>query len=195
MLARLIEEMYKVKSKQKDKHGQTLMSEFKYMVENEAPNDEGKSHAYLSIPQPDHKKEYWEKFEHHFKLALHGSQYVIHERMSRVSRYPDQIWLRNMHTHSIIKCLFFPLYTIGKLQVCAIHIIEGIDFVISFNSNKDLQTLCAICNRDYHENVSLRGTDIIINSDNEEESDDYRELSLKLTIHTPMQHLPLFSSR
>ena len=58
-------------------HGQTLMSEFKYMVENEAPNDEGKSRAYLSIPQPDHKKEYWEKFEHHFKLALHGSQYVI----------------------------------------------------------------------------------------------------------------------
>ena len=90
MLARLIEETYKLKSKQKDKHGQTLMSEFKYIVENEAPNDEGKSRAYLSIPQPDHKKEYWEKFEHHFKLALHGSQYVIHERTSRASRYPDQ---------------------------------------------------------------------------------------------------------
>ena len=89
-LARHIEETYKVKSKQKDRYGQTLMSEFKYMVENEAPNDEGKSRAYLSIPQPDHKKEYWEKFEHHFKLALHGSQYVIHERMSRASRYSDQ---------------------------------------------------------------------------------------------------------
>ena len=45
------------------------MSEFKYMVENEAPNDEGKSRAYLSIPQPDHKKEYWEKFEHHFMAS------------------------------------------------------------------------------------------------------------------------------
>ena len=89
-LARHIEETYKLKSKQKDKHGQTLMSEFKYMVENEAPNDEGKSRAYLSIPQPDHKKEYWEKFEHHFKLALHSSQYVIRERMSRASKYPDQ---------------------------------------------------------------------------------------------------------
>ena len=85
-----MEEMYKLKSKQKDKHGQTLMSEFKYMVENEAPNDEGKSRTYLSIPQPDHKKEYWEKLEHHFKLALHGSQYVIRERMSRASKYPDQ---------------------------------------------------------------------------------------------------------
>ena len=83
-----------------------------------------------------------------------------------------KIWLRNMHTHSIIKCLFFPFYTIGKLQVCAIDIIEGIDFVISFNSNEDLQTFCAICNRDYHENMSLRGTDIIMNGDNEEESDD-----------------------
>ena len=100
-----------------------------------------------------------------------------------------------MHRHSIIKCLFFPFYTIGKLQVCAIDIIEGIDFVISFNSNEDLQTFCSICNRDFHENVSLRGTDIIINSDNEEESNDYGELSLKLTIHEPMKHLPLFSSR
>ena len=99
-----------------------------------------------------------------------------------------------MHTHSTIKCLFFPFY-IGKLQVCAIDIIEGIDFVISFNSNEDLQTFCAICNREYHENVSLKGTDIIINSDNEEESNDYGELSLKLAIHEPMKHLPLFSSR
>ena len=89
-LVRHMEETYKLKAKQKDKHGQTLMSESKYMVENEAPNDEGKSHAYLSIPQPDHKKEHWEKFEHHFKLALHGSQYLIRERMSRASKYPDQ---------------------------------------------------------------------------------------------------------
>ena len=70
-----------------------------------------------------------------------------------------------MHTHSIIKCLFFPFYIIGKLQVCAIDIIEGIDFVISFNSNEDQQTFCAMCNREYHDNVSLKGTDIIINSD------------------------------
>ena len=43
--------------------------------------------------------------------------------------------------------------------------------------------------------MSSRGTDIIINSNNEEESNDYGELSLKLTIHEPMKHLPLFSSR
>ena len=83
----------------------------------------------------------------------------------------------------------------GKLQVCTIDIIEGIDFVVSFNSNEDLHTFCAICNRDYCENVSLRGTDIIVNSDNEEDSNYYGELSLKLTIRAPMQHLPLFSSR
>ena len=67
--------------------------------------------------------------------------------------------------------------------------------MVLFNSNEDLQTFCAICNRDYLENVSLRGTDIIVNSDNEEENNDYGELSLKLTIRAPMQHLPLFSSR
>ena len=89
----------------------------------------------------------------------------------------------------------FPFYTIGKLQVCTIDIIEGIDFVVSFDSNEDLQRFCAICNRDYRENVSLRGTDIIVNSDNEEESNDYRELSLKQTICAPIKHLPLFSSR
>ena len=67
--------------------------------------------------------------------------------------------------------------------------------MVSFNSKEDLQTFCAICNRECRENVSLRGTDIIVNSDNEEESNDYGELSLKLTIRAPMQHLPLFSSR
>ena len=60
---------------------------------------------------------------------------------------------------------------------------------------KIYKTFCSLCNRDCHENVSLRGTDIIINSDNEEESNDYGELLLKLTIHEPMKHLPLFSSR
>ena len=34
-----------------------------------------------------------------------------------------------------------------------------------------------------------------MNSDNEEESNDYGELSLKLTNRAAMQHLPLFSSR
>ena len=43
--------------------------------------------------------------------------------------------------------------------------------------------------------MSLKGTRIIINSDDEEENNDYGELSLKLTIHEPMKHLPLFSSR
>ena len=67
--------------------------------------------------------------------------------------------------------------------------------MVSFNTNKDLQMFCAICNQECRENVSLRGTDIIVNSDNEEENNDYGELSLKLTIRVPMQHLPLFSSR
>ena len=194
-LARHIEETYKLKSKQKDKHGQTLMSEFKYMVENEAPNDEGKSRAYLSILQPDHKKSIGKNSN-----TISSWPFMVPNTLfMKGCREPvdtlTKIWLRNMHTHSIIKCLFFPFYIIGKLQVCAIDIIEGIDFVISFNSNKDLQMFCAICNRDYHENVSLRGTNIIMNSDNEEESNDYGELSLKLTIYEPMKHLPLFSSR
>ena len=194
-LARHIEETYKLKSKQKDKHGQTLMSEFKYMVENEAPNDEGKSCAYFRSRNPIIKK----SIGKNSNTTSSWPFMVPNTLFVKGCREPidtlTKIWLRNMHTHSIIKCLFFPFYIIGKLQVCAIDIIEGIDFVISFNSNKDLQMFCAICNRDYHENVSLRGTDIIMNSDNEEESNDYGELSLKLTIHEPMKHLPLFSSR
>ena len=67
--------------------------------------------------------------------------------------------------------------------------------MVSFNTNEDLQTFCAICNQECRKNVSLRGTDIIVNSNNEEENNDYGELSLKLTIRAPMQHLPLFSSR
>ena len=67
--------------------------------------------------------------------------------------------------------------------------------MVSFNSNEDLQTFCAICNRDYRKNVSLRSMDITVNSDNEEDSNYYGELLLKLTIRAPMQHLPLFSSR
>ena len=67
--------------------------------------------------------------------------------------------------------------------------------MVSFNTNEDLQTFCAICNRECRENVFLRGMDIIVNSDNEEENNDYGELSLKLTIRAPMQYLPLFSSR
>ena len=81
------------------------------------------------------------------------------------------------------------------MQVCAIDITEGIDFMVSFNTNEDLQTFCAICSQECRENVSLRGTDIIVNSDNEEENNDYGELLSKLTIRAPMQHLPLFSSR
>ena len=89
-LVRHMEETYKLKSKQKDKHGQTLMSEFKYVVENEAPNDEGKSRAYLSIPNPIIKKSIGKNSNTTSWLALHGSQYVICERMSRASKYPDQ---------------------------------------------------------------------------------------------------------
>ena len=99
MLARHIEETYKVKLKQKDKHRQTLMSEFKYMVENEAPNDEGKSRAYLSIPQPDHKKEYWENLNTTLSLPF----MVPNMSFVKGCREPvdtlTKIWLRNMHTH------------------------------------------------------------------------------------------------
>ena len=77
-----------MKPKQRDHHGQTKIGEFKHMIEIERMGEVTRD--YLPIPPPDHDKGYQDKFEHHFKLALQSSPYVIQERIKRASKYPNQ---------------------------------------------------------------------------------------------------------
>ena len=87
-LVNYLESRYKMKPKQRDRHGQTKIGEFKHMIEIERMGEVTRD--YLPIPPPDHDKEYQDKFEHHFKLALQSSPYVIQERIKRASKYPNQ---------------------------------------------------------------------------------------------------------
>ena len=83
-----LEGLYKIKPTQKDCYGQTKMSKFRHMIEEEKLGEEVRD--YLSIPPIEHDKEYHNKFEHHFKLSLQASPHVIPERIKRASKYPDQ---------------------------------------------------------------------------------------------------------
>ena len=87
-LVNYLESRYKMKPKQRDRHGQTKIGEFKHMIEIERMGEVTRD--YLPIPPPDRDKEYQDKFEHHFKLALQSSPYVIQERIKRASKYPNQ---------------------------------------------------------------------------------------------------------
>ena len=87
-LVKHLEDFYKQKPKPRDHFGQTSISEFKYMVEEEINGDDVRS--YIAIPLIEHGKDYHEKFEQYFKLALHVSPYVIQERIKCFSKYPDQ---------------------------------------------------------------------------------------------------------
>ena len=66
-----LEGLYKIKPKQKDCYGQTNMSEFRHMIEEEKLGEEVRD--YFSIPSIEHDKEYHDKFEHHLKLCLQAS--------------------------------------------------------------------------------------------------------------------------
>ena len=87
-LVKYLEDFYKQKPKPRDHFGQTSISEFKYMVEEKINGDDIRS--YIAIPPIEHGKDYHEKFEQYFKLALHASPYVIQERIKHSSKYPDQ---------------------------------------------------------------------------------------------------------
>ena len=87
-LVKHLEDFYKQEPKPGDRFGQTSISEFKYMAEEEI---NGNIRSYIVIALIEHGKDYHEKFEQYFKLALHASPpYVIQERIKRSSKYPDQ---------------------------------------------------------------------------------------------------------
>ena len=61
---------------------------FRHIIEEEKLGEELKD--FINIPPTTHNKEYNDKFEHHFKLALQASPHVIQERINRASKYPEQ---------------------------------------------------------------------------------------------------------
>ena len=77
-----------MKSRLTDDHGQNSFGQYRHLVEQEIQNDELRD--FLSISKHGLNKEYYDKFEHHLKLALHASLHVIQERVDRVSKYPEQ---------------------------------------------------------------------------------------------------------
>ena len=79
---------YSIKPKQKDNHGQTRIGEFKHMIEEEKLGEEVRD--FFAIPPIEHSKEYHDKFEVYFTLALQASPHVIQERINRASKYPEQ---------------------------------------------------------------------------------------------------------
>ena len=105
-LVKHFEDVYKLKQKPRDKYGQTSIGEFKHMLESEKQSDDGNVRSYIAIPQADHRKDYHEKFEHHFKLALQASPHVIQERMSRARNIQIKTWPKSMQIHSIIEYIF-----------------------------------------------------------------------------------------
>ena len=62
---------YCIKLKQKDNHGQIRIGKFKHMIEEEKVGEEVRD--FLAIPPIEHSKEYHDKFEVYFKLALQAS--------------------------------------------------------------------------------------------------------------------------
>ena len=71
-----------------DDHSQNSFGQYRHLVEQEIQNDELRD--FLSVGKHGLNKEYYDKFEHHFKLALHASPFVIQERVERASKYPEQ---------------------------------------------------------------------------------------------------------
>ena len=83
-----LEKEYGMKPKQRDHLGQTRIGEFRHIIEEEKLGEELRD--FINIPPTTHNKEYYDKFEHHFKLAPQASPHVIQERTNRASKYPKQ---------------------------------------------------------------------------------------------------------
>ena len=83
-----LEKEYGMKPKQRDHLGQTRIGEFRHLIEEEKLGEELRD--FINIPPTTHNKEYYDKFEHHFKLALQASPHVNQERINRASKYPEQ---------------------------------------------------------------------------------------------------------
>ena len=87
-IARHSENYHYIKSRPTDDHGQNTFPQYRHFIEQEMQNDE--SGDFLGIYKHPLDKEYHDKFENHFKLALQTSPFVIKERIERFSKYTEQ---------------------------------------------------------------------------------------------------------
>ena len=87
-IARHLENYHHIKSRPTDDHGQNTFAQYIHFIEQEMQNDELRD--LLGIYKHPLDKEYYDKFENHFKLALQTSPFVIKERIERSSKYTEQ---------------------------------------------------------------------------------------------------------
>ena len=66
-----------------------MISQYRQFIEQESQYDEI-IRDFIAIYKNPLDKEYQEKFENLFKLALQVSPFVIQERINRSSKYPEQ---------------------------------------------------------------------------------------------------------
>ena len=83
-IAALLEWYYNMKPRPTDDNEQNNFGQYKHLVEQEMQGDELRD--FLSICKHPLNKEYHEKFENHFKLALQTSPLIIQERIERASK-------------------------------------------------------------------------------------------------------------
>ena len=123
---------------------------------------------YISIPPLEHNKDYHDKFEHHFKLALQASPHVIQDRIHCSGKYPDQNLAKNMQERHTINFLFFLF--VDHVYICCLDIVEGVESIIQFTNTNALKTFTRFCEKE--DGVIISNTSIIIDSDEEGDGDD-----------------------
>ena len=91
---------YSMKTRPVDDHGQNSFGKYRHIVEQEILDDE--LCDFLNISKHPINKKYHNRFEHHFKLALPASSYIIQERVDRASKYPKQNLVRKYFQKKIL---------------------------------------------------------------------------------------------
>ena len=104
-IAAHLEQYYNMKPRPTDDHGQNNFGQYRHLVEQEMQSDELRN--FLSICKHPLNKEYHEKFENHFKLALQTSPLIIQERIEMASKYPKQN-IAMKYARKRLKKHFFP---------------------------------------------------------------------------------------
>ena len=170
------ESRYKMKPKQRDRHGQTKIGEFKHMIEIERMGEVTRD--YLQIPPPDHDKEYQDKFEHHFKLPLQSSPHVIQERIKRASKYPNQNLAKKYARKENHKDNLMYFLVDDASFVCYLDVVEGMTFLVNFKNEQDLRNFTETVSDLKHTWVSLRD----LAEDDDSNNDD--SLERKIPVFT-----------
>ena len=87
-IARHLENYHGMNHRPTDDHGQNSFIQYRHLIEKEVQHDDLR--YFLAIYKPQLDKDYFDKFESYFKLALQTSPSIIKERIDRASKYPNQ---------------------------------------------------------------------------------------------------------